>query len=144
MDNPLSSSSSSSSRIRKHIVRERQWMYLGPIAAAPLAHIGVTLYKSPAVKKSRFLQTALISGIIGSTVLAISMRLVLMAHAGYPGGNIPPKVLQQRERIVTINVSEEEQTQLQQKYSGMALGNSSHHPRTTWKELIQGIARGFG
>ena len=27
-------------------VRERQWIYLGPIAAAPLAHIGVTLYGS--------------------------------------------------------------------------------------------------
>jgi hypothetical protein len=65
-------------------VRERQWMYLGPIAAAPIVHISVTMYrgaKTPQMKK-----LWLWGGIVGCTVSTISMRLFLMWHAGYPGG----------------------------------------------------------
>jgi hypothetical protein len=52
-------------------VRERQWMYLGPIAAAPIAHICVTMYKSaktPAQKRMW-----LWGGIVGSTVATVGM-----------------------------------------------------------------------
>jgi hypothetical protein len=78
-------------------VRERQWIYLGPIAAAPIAHISVTLYKearSPQQKK--FIMGF---GIIGATMATIGMRLYLMGHAGYAGrGN---EHVVNRERRVT-------------------------------------------
>ena len=60
------------------IVRERQWMYLGPIVAAPLAHIAVTLYRSAKTPQQK--QLILGVGVIGSTVTTIGMRLYLMAH----------------------------------------------------------------
>ena len=85
-------------------VRERQWIYLGPIMAAPLAHIAVTLYrgaKTPLAKKWIFGV-----GIVGSTVMTLGMRLYLMHHAGYPGG--PNYKMSQRERIVTTLSEKEE------------------------------------
>jgi hypothetical protein len=81
-----------------HRVRERQWMYLGPILAAPIAHISVSLYKS--AKTPRQKQLLMGVGIIGSTALTLSMRMYLMYHAGYPGGD--GKGLAEREKLVTL------------------------------------------
>ena len=82
----------------EHIIRERQWMYLGPIAAAPLAHIGVTLFRSA---KTPLQKQLIMGGIVGTTVLTVGMRLVLMAHAGYPGG--PNTQMAERERCVSTS-----------------------------------------
>lgn len=103
-----------------HYVRERQWMYLGPIAAAPLAHIGVTLYKSA---KTPLQKQLVIGGVVGSTVLALGMRLVLMAHAGYPGG--PNAQMAERQRWVTAKEKEE-------------IENAKI------SEIVKGAAKGFG
>ncbi len=78
-------------------VRERQWIYLGPILAAPVAHIAVTLYKS--AKTPLHKRWILSVGIVGSTVGTVGMRLYLMAHAGYPGG--PNYQMASREKVVT-------------------------------------------
>jgi len=64
-------------------VRERQWMYLGPIAATPLAHISVTLYRD--AKTPRQKQFLLGFGILGCTAMTLGMRMYLMWHAGYAG-----------------------------------------------------------
>ena len=64
-------------------IRERQWMYLGPIAATPLAHISVTLYRD--AKTPRQKQLLLGVGILGCTAMTIGMRMYLMYHAGYAG-----------------------------------------------------------
>lgn len=80
-----------------HRVRERQWMYLGPIMAAPIAHISVSLYRSAKTPRQKQLLVGV--GIIGSTALALSMRMYLMYHAGYPGGE--GKGLAEREKLVT-------------------------------------------
>lgn len=95
-------------------------MYLGPIAAAPLAHIGVTLYRSA---KTPFQKQVVIGGVIGSTVLAVGMRLVLMAHAGYPGG--PNSQMAERERWVTAKEKQEIEN-------------------ARILEIAKGAARGFG
>jgi hypothetical protein len=72
-------------------------MYLGPIAAAPLAHIAVTLYRdAKTVREKRALVTI---GIVGSTVMTLGMRLALLQHAGYPGG--PNLHVAQREKVVS-------------------------------------------
>lgn len=63
-------------------IRERQWMYLGPIFAAPLAHIGVSLYRSAKTKTQK--QVIVGVGILGSTALTLGMRMYLMYHAGFP------------------------------------------------------------
>jgi hypothetical protein len=87
---------------RNHVlerVRERQWIYLGPILAAPLAHIAVTLYRSAKTPSQK--QWIMGVGIIGSTIGTIGMRLYLMAHAGYPGG--PNYHAMQRESVVTTD-----------------------------------------
>lgn len=78
-------------------VRERQWIYLGPIMAAPMAHIAVTLYRSAKTPQQK--QWILGVGVIGSTVATVGMRLYLMAHAGYPGG--PNYQMASREHFVT-------------------------------------------
>uniref|UniRef100_A0A7S3LEZ2 Uncharacterized protein n=1 Tax=Amphora coffeiformis TaxID=265554 RepID=A0A7S3LEZ2_9STRA len=83
-------------------VRQAQWMYLGPIVAAPLAHICVTLYRN--AKTPRQKQLLLGVGIIGSTVASIGMRLYLMNHAGYPGSHHSDVV--NRERVVTRSEKE--------------------------------------
>jgi hypothetical protein len=84
-------------------VRERQWIYLGPIMAAPIAHIAVTLYRSAKTPQKK--QWILGVGVIGSTVVTVGMHL--MAHAGYPGG--PNYQMASREHFVT----EEEKRQIE-------------------------------
>jgi hypothetical protein len=79
-----------------HRIRQRQWMYMGAILAAPFAHIGVTLYHSAKTPRAKQL---LVAGIAGSTVFAVGMRLVLMAHAGHPGG--VNEHVRERELLVT-------------------------------------------
>jgi hypothetical protein len=79
-------------------------MYLGPIVAAPLAHIGVTLYHSAKTVQQK--QMILGIGIIGSTVMTMGMRLWLMAHAGYPGMEAPD-LAQGRIKHVTLEEKEE-------------------------------------
>ena len=83
-------------------IRQRQWMYLGPILAAPLAHIAVPFYREAKSQKQR--QIILGVGIIGSTVLTITMRLYLMAHAGYPGGETRETI---QSRIIEVKTEEE-------------------------------------
>ena len=80
------------------VYREPQWMYMGPILAAPIAHICVTLYKD--AKTPRQKQLLLGVGVVGSTVATIGMRLYLMGHAGYPGSHSAKA--SQRERLVTL------------------------------------------
>mmetsp|Transcript_1461 Transcript_1461/g.2670 ORF Transcript_1461/g.2670 Transcript_1461/m.2670 type:complete len:117 (+) Transcript_1461:235-585(+) len=80
-------------------VRERQWMYLGPIAATPLAHIAVTLYRDAKTPKQK--QLLLGVGILGSTALTLGMRLYLMCHAGYPGQDMDPNIAKARVLAVT-------------------------------------------
>lgn len=103
-----------------HLVRERQWMYLGPIAAAPLAHICVTLYQNA---KTPLHKRLIMGGVIGSTILTVGMRLVLMAHAGYPGG--PNQQMAERERWVTQQEKE-----------------NIEHAKLV--DIARGAARGFG
>lgn len=83
-------------------VRRRQWMYLGPILAAPLAHIAVPFYREAKTQKHR--QLILGIGVIGSTFLTLSMRLYLMAHAGYPGKDDATTI---QSRIVEVRTKEE-------------------------------------
>jgi hypothetical protein len=80
-------------------VRERQWMYLGPIMAAPLAHIAVAMYRSAKTPQQK--KWIMRVGIVGSTFATIGMRLYLMAHAGYPGG--PNHQMRHREKIVSLD-----------------------------------------
>lgn len=87
----------------KAVVRERQWIYLGPIIAAPMAHIAVTMYRS--AKTVRQKQIILGVGIVGSTVMTLSMRLWLMAHAGYPGMEAAHLA---QGRIKTVSMAEKE------------------------------------
>ena len=61
-------------------MRDRQWIYLGPILAAPMAHIAVTSYRHAKTPLQRRLVLGV--GILGSTVFSIGMRLALMDHAG--------------------------------------------------------------
>lgn len=87
-------------------VRERQWLYLGPIAATPFAHIAVTLYRD--AKTPRQKQLLLGVGILGSTALTLGMRLYLMYHAGYPGHDMDPNVAKTR----VLEVTEEEKEKI--------------------------------
>mmetsp|Transcript_27844 Transcript_27844/g.76642 ORF Transcript_27844/g.76642 Transcript_27844/m.76642 type:complete len:112 (-) Transcript_27844:1755-2090(-) len=105
-----------------HRVRDRQWLYLGPIAAAPMAHICVSLYQKA---KTPFQKQLIVGGVVGSTFLAISMRLVLMAHAGYPGG--VNDHVSQREKWV----SKDEKEKLMKDQEGLVA-------------IAKGAARGFG
>ena len=81
------------------LVRERQWLYIGPILAAPLAHIAVSMYR----KAHTPLQKRLVLGVgvFGSTVLAVGMRLALMNHAGYAGAPNSQSSAGSRVRVVT-------------------------------------------
>jgi hypothetical protein len=88
-------------------VRERQWMYLGPIMAAPFAHFAVTLYRDAKTPQQKRL--VLLGGVGGFTCLSLGMRLYLMVHAGYPGSSRVG--LQGRERVVHTL---EEQKQIQE------------------------------
>ena len=82
---PTRSSTANQEQQEAAVLRERQWLYLGPIAAAPIAHICVTLYRGSTNPQTKRLLLG--AGIIGSTVATVGMRLCLMNHAGYPGGN---------------------------------------------------------
>ena len=82
------------------LVRERQWIYLGPSMAAPLTHICVTLYrgaKTPLQKQILFG-----GGIIGATNATIGMRLYLMAHAGYPGEESTQDRMTAKEQVFQL------------------------------------------
>ncbi|CAJ1946012.1 unnamed protein product [Cylindrotheca closterium] len=82
----------------KVVVREPQWMYMGPILAAPIAHICVTLYRD--AKTPRQKQLLLGVGVVGTTIATFGMRLYLFSHAGYPGTHNAGAT--QRERTVTL------------------------------------------
>jgi hypothetical protein len=88
------------------LVRERQWMYLGPIAATPIAHIAVTLYRDAKTPRQKQLIAGV--GILGSSVMTLGMRLYLMSHAGYPGQEA--NVEKTRKRI--LEVSEQEKNEI--------------------------------
>lgn len=102
-------------------VRERQWIYVGPIVAAPLAHICVTLYRSAKTPQAkRWLFSV---GIVGSTVATLGTRLYLLQHAGYPGG--PNTDMAKRERLVTLEEK-----------------RSMEHP--SWTTMVKETFKGFG
>lgn len=103
-------------------LRERQWIYLGPILATPLAHISVTLYRDAKTKQQK--QFLLGVGIIGSTIVTLGMRLSLMYHAGYPGGR--GEIPSDRYRTITT-VEERERVEA-----------------PTWRYIIRQAFRGFG
>jgi hypothetical protein len=67
-------------REQQRMMRERQWLYLGPIMAAPIAHISVTMYRHAKTQRQRQLIVGV--GIVGASVAGLGMRLGLMAHAG--------------------------------------------------------------
>lgn len=79
-------------------IRVPQWMYLGPIMAAPIAHIAVTLYRG--AKTPRQKQLIVGVGIVGSTVTTLGMRMYLMYHAGYAGGEMSAKAATERTQVV--------------------------------------------
>src|SRR4051794_32229104 len=66
--------------------RVPQWLYLVPVAGAPLAHFAVTSAAQWPRRRRFFL--ALVAA---ATVTAVGNRLFLMGHAGYPGeeGGVP-------------------------------------------------------
>lgn len=101
-------------------VRERQWIYLGPIMAAPIAHICVTLYRDAPPRQKKYLLGV---GIIGSTVCTVGMRLYLMGHAGYAGG--VNTQMSEREKLV----SAEEKREME---------------NPSVKTIVRGAFRGFG
>ena len=85
-------------------VRIRQWVYLGPILAAPLAHIAVSSYrlaKSPWAKRAIFF-----GGVLGATAFSIGMRMVLMVDAGYPAGDQAPA-----PRVMTVTDAQKDEIQ---------------------------------
>ena len=108
-----------------YAVRQRQWIYLGPIAAAPMAHIAVTLYRDARTITQKRLILGV--GIVGSTVLTIGMRLFLLSHAGYPGQEAPHLA---QGRITTVDSWQEKQVLEQQPSS------TAHQV----KEILRGFA----
>lgn len=79
-------------------VRERQWMYLGPIASTPIAHFCVTLYREAKTHRQKHLLLGV--GIVGSSAATLFMRLILMSHA-VTGDNA--EVAAGREKLVTLD-----------------------------------------
>lgn len=62
------------------IQRTKRWLYILPVAAAPLAHIFVSMMKQhPQYRRP------LLGLVVASTVLAVGNRVFLMQDAGYPG-----------------------------------------------------------
>lgn len=99
-------------------------MYLGPIFAAPLAHIGVSLYRSAKTKPQKHLIVGV--GIIGSTALTLGMRMYLMYHAGFSRDEtMDEDTASERIRMV----SEEEKQEIQ-------------NPST--KKILTEAFKGFG
>lgn len=86
-------------------MRQRQWVYLGPILASPFAHIAVSLYRS--AKTVRQKQLVIGVGVVGSTAFTLGMRLYLMKHAGFPGTNMDENTAQ--DRLVTVKSDTEKQ-----------------------------------
>jgi|Transcript_16054 hypothetical protein len=80
-------------------LREQQWMYIGPIAAAPLAHVAVSSYRHAKTDFQRRLVLGV--GVVGVTLASFAVRLSLMGHAGYPGGDIDKQVAAQRSKVMT-------------------------------------------
>lgn len=61
-------------------LRKTQWIYLLPVATAPIAHILVSA--STRYKKYR---TPILGLVAISTAVAVWQRLYFMKHSGYPG-----------------------------------------------------------
>mmetsp|Transcript_16673 Transcript_16673/g.20578 ORF Transcript_16673/g.20578 Transcript_16673/m.20578 type:complete len:115 (-) Transcript_16673:278-622(-) len=80
-------------------VRERQWLYLGPVLASPFAHIAVTLYRDAKTTRQKHLIVGV--GVIGATVTTVSMRLYLMYHAGLTDQATTAKSINDRTLTVT-------------------------------------------
>ena len=60
--------------------RNIRWIYLGPVIAAPIPHVFVSLMrKYPQHKVLMF------KAVVATTFAAVFTRLVLMGDAGYPG-----------------------------------------------------------
>ena len=72
-------------------------MYLGPIMAAPLAHISVSLYRTAKTPRAKAMVLGV--GVLGATGLSVGMRMYLMVHAGYAGGT-PAEAVQHRVHTV--------------------------------------------
>ena len=70
--------------VDKHpMLRERKWVYLGPIMAAPLAHFAVSTFR---LAKTRRAKVAIaVGGVLGATSLSVGMRLFFMADASFVG-----------------------------------------------------------
>eukprot|EP00307_Rebecca_sp_RCC1486_P004478 CAMPEP_0119410482 /NCGR_PEP_ID=MMETSP1335-20130426/3490_1 /TAXON_ID=259385 /ORGANISM="Chrysoculter rhomboideus, Strain RCC1486" /LENGTH=92 /DNA_ID=CAMNT_0007435015 /DNA_START=44 /DNA_END=322 /DNA_ORIENTATION=+ len=66
--------------------------------AAPLAHIAVSTYRHAKTPLQR--QLIIGFGIVGASVMSVGMRLYLMCHAGYPGGDMSADVIRQRTHTV--------------------------------------------
>ena len=79
-------------------LREAQWIYIGPLAAAPLAHVAVSSYRHAKTTPQKRLVLGV--GVAGVTAMSIAMRLYLMNHAGYAGADISPQV--EAARSVTV------------------------------------------
>lgn len=83
-------------------MRVRQWMYIGPIAACFLPHVMISCgskVRTPAARRLLF------QGVLAVSVGTVAMRLVLMAHAGYPGGEMSEEEVS--KRVVTVSTAEE-------------------------------------
>jgi hypothetical protein len=68
---------------------------MGPILAAPIAHLCVTLHRDLKTEA-----IALGVGIVGSTVATVGMRVWSKSHAGYPGSH--NSRVNQREKLVSL------------------------------------------
>lgn len=83
----------------KQRLRQRQWLYMGPIAAAPLAHIAVSLLRHAKTPMQRGLIVGV--GVVGSTAATLGMRVYLMGHAGYAGGDLAEEKVKERFKEVS-------------------------------------------
>jgi len=84
-------------------VRTRQWVYLGPILAAPLAHMAVSMYRKAKTPMQKRLVIGV--GVVGSTCLSLGMRLYLMHHAGYAGA---PSGTEIDSRVKVVDADEKD------------------------------------
>eukprot|EP00123_Amoebidium_parasiticum_P000652 comp11512_c0_seq1/m.5960 comp11512_c0_seq1/g.5960 ORF comp11512_c0_seq1/g.5960 comp11512_c0_seq1/m.5960 type:complete len:119 (-) comp11512_c0_seq1:324-680(-) len=66
--------------------RKRQWIYFGPILAAPITHICVSLLRHAKTQRQKNMLIGF--GIVGATAATIGMRLYLMKHAGYASSGV--------------------------------------------------------
>ena len=82
------------------VARERQRICLGPIAAAPLAHIAMTMHQL--AKTAQQKQLILGLGAVGSAALTVSMRLWLLAFRACCPGAEAPHLAQCRMKTVLL------------------------------------------